>query len=140
MVSITNEGQKTIWWSEVDWEAEIQTTIGWVTNRPVPTSSGTFGLASSSNRVFRVDIPEDAIRWRVIGYYVHYARHHVRCELAERVFASGAWNWLPHAFCEAAFSCLHLLPEPKAEIGEVSSDFLTNRPPANLLTPDKTHL
>ena len=136
VICLTNHGPKMIWWnSGIDWELEAETPRGWVTNEPVRFSWAPHGVASSSNDIFWVDVPSDAIRWKVHGYFDHYNRHHVRLEFVEWLFASGYAKRIPGVFLEGTCWLLSLLPEPSKQWGEVSSEYLTNRPPAEFRAP-----
>ena len=135
LIDLKNEGQTMIWPAGRGClEAEIETKSGWVTNREPRFTFLFFGLPTSSNEVFWVDLPSDVVSWRVTTVYYYYERHNPRIEILERLATSRAVKQLPEFLVEGLGRCLRLLHSPKRLVGEISTPFLTNKPPIGVIS------
>jgi hypothetical protein len=133
VIHLRNEGRKIIWPAgRGSLKVEIKTNAGWITNSEPPFTTIFLGLSPSSSEIFCVKLPTDSIEWRATASYYHYNRHNLRAESVDRLAKSGFWNRAPEFLREAVGRCLRLLPQVREEYGEISTPFLTNRPPAGL--------
>ncbi len=129
LVCLTNEGYRTVRpTGRGCLETVIETKDGWITNREPPVTVLFFGIRPSSGEVFDVSLPSDSLRWRVTVGYSHYRRHNLREEVFDRLVRSRFWRAV-EPFSNAIGWCLDCLPKPSAEYSDVSTSFLTNRPP-----------
>lgn len=132
VVSLQNEGDRRVRPAGRGClEETIETKGGWITNHQPEFTAIFIGLSSSSNELFWVHLPTDTLRWRATAYYYHYKRHNLREEMFDQLATSRVWNQV-EPFWRAIRWCLSLLPEPREEFGEISTPFLTNKPPVEV--------
>ncbi len=147
IICMTNHGPTRIWWTAwMDCRVEARTPNGWVTNQAMYLTWLPYSVASPSTDTFGVWVPNDAIEWRVHGWYGFYERHNARKEFIEWLFDDLGFgmkspgdppksNWLRYAVLYPLMllgSATLLLPEPQEQIGVVTSALFTNIPPMDL--------
>jgi len=137
IICMTNHGPSRVWWNGIGWAVEAKTPSGWITNEAVHLSWSDYSVAPSSNDVFGVRVPGEAIEWRVRCWYRYFKRHHVRLELAAWLWERGLFSREPPKLLvyplNAVGWAMRQLPEPREQDGEVCSAFFTNKPPTDLL-------
>jgi hypothetical protein len=129
IIRISNSGKSTVWREPDAWDLEAETPNGWTTNRSVHFTSVPWPLPPTSNEMIFVQVPPDAIRWRVRAGYGYYDHHHVRYEFAVWAIKHHLTKYVFSSAGECIGWILRLLPEPIGREGDVSTVVLTNRAP-----------
>lgn len=136
-IGLTNQGLTKIWWTDwKNWRVEARTPSGWITNGHERLTTLDYPVAPSSNDIFVVYVPVDAVEWRVRCWYTYYNRHHIRYELAAWLMNDVSFGQtILKSTPELVWWPLQQLPEPSEKGGEVSTPFFTNRLPLEINRP-----
>ncbi len=129
IMSLSNLGPTKIYYDGQSWEAEFETSDGVLTNRGTHMSVIALSTGMLSNATFAVEVPANATNWRVTSYYTFYQRRNPRLDVFEWLLHSGS----PRAF-EVLQPAIKLLPMPIDDIGQITTPWLTNLPPAAILS------
>ena len=124
---ISNAGASTVWWRQIDWELEVETADGLITNRP-PYSTVAFDtMRPSFHDAFRVEAPPDALRWRVKATY-HYNKHlNLRWEFADWLMEHPRLYQKAQSVPNILGALYRILPGAKEFEGTVCTPFFTNQ-------------
>jgi hypothetical protein len=137
-VGLTNEGKTTIWLEQTDnISITSEKLSGERPDEEIKESLFTSQkVHSHSNAFLLVETLPSAPKWRVTVSYTFYRVYPVKRILRERFFNSG---WLAqdlpgqlklkNAIFRIALWITDLLPDPAPQQAEVSTLFITNRPP-----------
>jgi hypothetical protein len=134
-IRFTNDGTKPVWW-DVDFKVTCEDAAG-KTNIINEHFSG-LPAATPPSSNFVMSIPAEYVggktRWRVATDYTHYKHRPIKIQFVERYVIKGSWQPKTNApirnlLFRFSMWSLDQLPDPKAQIAEASTVWLTNQPP-----------
>jgi hypothetical protein len=131
VMSLSNLGPTRIYFDGQSWEAEIETGDGLQTTQGQNFTINTLGTRQHSNVTFAVKMPSNPICWRVTSTDTFDHHRNPRLEIIEWLNRS----WSPRAF-EILKPAITILPMPSGDSGEITTPWLTNLPPAAVLSEE----
>ena len=128
MICFTNEGKKSVWWERSFTIIPETIPMGGMRRMTVNYSGWPSSTRPSSRFVLPLfEVPENYGLFHVTAQYSHYKRHALRVEIEERLMKFASRHRTSPTFWKITSWCLSRLPEPKAEIVEISTPVVTNR-------------